>query len=323
MFFRPATHHSSDISAGGTPAARWKSVSAPWRGGLILFGGDQQGPGHQDTYLDDLWRLHMHKPGHAVWEGEASGGAVPVPRRAAAGAIVDDGLLVIHGGRQRKKAQGLLDDVWAVRLAKGERWHKLWPANDDDDDNRSRHHAPAPRKGHVAVALPAGAVARHAGPSLFVYGGRNDSSDGQCYHADAAAFDVETRTWTRLHAGAPGQAPPPRDHGGAFYAPERRAVYVFGGRGGASYAASKPLNDVWRFDLSTRDWTHVRVAQPWPSPRFLFGMDAVASDGGGTRAVVFGGEGDGGRSFLDDAWEFSVATETWRPVTRGAVAAAG
>lgn len=312
-------------AATPVPPARWKSVCARTDGGdggLLVFGGDAQLPSGQDVYLDDLWRLQLREAGGAAWQN-ADARDAPLPRRAAAGAVVADSL-IIHGGRQRKKKNGLLNDVWSVKLGQedGQRWRKLWPRNDDATITTTT--APAPRKGHAAVGLPSGALAHDVGPSLWVYGGRNDSEGGPCYHRDVSVFDVEARAWIPLHAGNGknnATSPPPRDHGGAFYAAERKAVYVFGGRGGETYETSKPLADVWRFDLHSRRWHAIeRTASTWPAPRFLFGLDAVRGGDGVTRVVVFGGEGLYG-AYLDDAWEFNVGNESWRPVTRGAVEA--
>ena len=300
----------------GPPPPRWKSVTAraPSGDGLVVFGGDAEGgaAGAPDAYLNDLWAWRG-----AGWVNATGvGGPLPPARRAAAGALVGGDRLIVHGGRRPRKRDGLLDEVGEVELGEGGgAWRQLWPPR---EGAAAASFSPAPRKGHAAAALPDG--------SLFIYGGRNDSAGG-CYFGDAASFAPAARAWTPLTARGPH--PPPRDHAGAFYVPATDAVYVFGGRGGASYSTAAALGDLWSFSLTRRAWTrHPRPPHaPWPAPRFMFGLDAAPEEGGGGEgggghvvAAVFGGEGDGGARY-GDAWAFSSRSGAWAPVTRGAVGA--
>ena len=309
--------------------------------GALLPGGLIGGDG-------DSWTLGGGGPApHNASAPNAAPGTVP-----AANA---DGALLVHGGRRSRKLDGLLGDLWAAPLGRwpAAEWVRLWPSAECDDDVGSggggglngaaaasgsispanasfitttatarppRGHgcaAPAPRKGHAGAVLPAG-TAFPSSPALVIVGGRNDATAP--YFGDVWAFDLAARVWADLTPRS-GPAPPPADHGGAFVDHNGRLI-LLGGRGGASYAASKPLplSDAWAFDARARVWTRLpRPAGPAPAPRFLFGLGTHSTPGGDTRAVVFGGEGAGGR-YLADAWEYSVAANAWTPLVRGAVA---
>eukprot|EP00327_Prymnesium_parvum_P004887 CAMPEP_0182850974 /NCGR_PEP_ID=MMETSP0006_2-20121128/30381_1 /TAXON_ID=97485 /ORGANISM="Prymnesium parvum, Strain Texoma1" /LENGTH=559 /DNA_ID=CAMNT_0024981617 /DNA_START=42 /DNA_END=1722 /DNA_ORIENTATION=+ len=79
-------------------------------------------------------------------------------------------------------------------------------------------------------------------------------------------------------------------------------MYVFGG-----YDGARSLNDLFRFDLATSEWSQVRVTGIPPSPR------------GGHTAVVYGGTmyafgGKSGRSPFNDLCGFKFERGTWERV---------
>ena len=265
--------------------------------------------------------------------------------------------LLVHGGRGRHKSEGLLSDLWAATQTggggggegeeAGVEWERLWPPSPLQPPSPSPSSSsssfssspdegapPLPRKGHSGVALPPGAsLPLFPGPALFLTGGRNDS-DAECYHDDTFLFDVEgERKWH----GVPFVASPSssssssssssfsssllrRDHAGAWLCEKEGTVFVFGGRGGSSHEDSRPLGDLLTFDLRSRRWSSSSSPSPSPAPRFLFGVGSYRSADGDTRAVVFGGEGEGGE-YYNDAWEFSCGEKEWRSLTRRAAAA--
>jgi hypothetical protein len=89
-----------------------------------------------------------------------------------------------------------------------------------------------------------------------------------------------------------------KDHALAYDA-EAGIVYLFGGR-----AAGAPLNDLWRFQLDTRQWTRLEAAG---GPPARFGHN-TAFDPVRHQLVVFGGQA--GATFFDDVWGYT-ASQGW------------
>ena len=124
-------------------------------------------------------------------------------------------------------------------------------------------------------------------PSLFVWGGRNDTQ----YLEDGWLFHLANNTWEAVPANSSIHQPRGRDHMGAFHwggsvwlygalrrccascAPVPAAAHCAarpaGGRGGPSYGKSKALDDLWSFSFATRAWSkqHVTGAMRAPLPR--------------------------------------------------------
>ena len=208
----------------------------------------------------------------------------------------------------------LLEDVWLGHVNWPHvQWSKIWDGHDetqtetnsDDKEDISKYSKPPlkphPRRGNALVYMD-----RPGDPILITLGGRTFNWKG--YRADVWAFHLNTRTWEDLTPSGEdkGSLPTPRDHFNAIA--YGKWVYMFQGRGGASYAVSKPLGDVWRFDTETRKWEEVDFGgKIGPPPRFLAMMSAYCSAEGPVvdnigkgvsekcpygvdRVVVFGGE---------------------------------
>ena len=347
----------AQVEAGGGGGKRQEEddyLADAWR--LALVGGGSGGGGGggggapTPPACSWPWPLPCHAarprpadPPAALWDPLLSShAAAPRPRRAAAGAVVGMGgdrggrspassspALIIAGGRAARKGDGLWGDVWALALSSPtthrSAWTRLFPPEGCPDAPRRGRDSPAceaawaaapgQRKGAAAVAAPAGLVT--PGPALIISGGRTDAYSA-CYFADAWAFDVVARAWTRLDGGSgsgAGSRPPGRDHGGALLdasaSPPRLLVY--GGRGGETYATSTPLrmDEVWALPLLRGGGGAWRLVRPpaapntrhnTPSPRFLFGYDSF-THGNVSYGVVVGGDGGGG-GLLNDAWRY-------------------
>ncbi|KAK9804969.1 hypothetical protein WJX73_005509 [Symbiochloris irregularis] len=314
------------------PIGRWKAVavfdeSLP---GLVISGGDAASDGSESRkqklpnkgFLNDIWWLptNVSLP---FWEQPALGSTpaleadkhkhvVPSPRRAHAGSIFASPdrptQLVIHGGKAPKGDE--LADVWTAHLTSAAfRWERLYEPLNESEAGISY---PAPRKGHIAVTIPGD------DPLLFIWGGRNDTA----YFGNAPwVFSLQSRQWTHwLPSNPSSPSPGSRDHLGAFYYNGR--VYIYGGRGGKDYVSSKPLNDIWAFDVAARTWSPVVTRGATPTARFLYSMAFYTTGNDTTRGqasedgrmVIFGGEGRDG-CFYNDVHEFSLAASKWRELS--------
>ena len=151
--------------------------------------------------------------------------------------------------------------------------------------------APSPRGGHTAVVH---------NDAMLVFGG----CDGWNYFNDCHAFSFEAREWApvRVTGTAPGarSAPATVVHEG------QGAMYVFGG-----YDGARSLNDLFRFDLATSEWSQVRAGGTPPSPRG--GHTAVVH---GDALYAFGGKS--GRSPFNDLCAFHFERGEWEHVAVGA-----
>ena len=95
-------------------------------------------------------------------------------------------------------------------------------------------------------------------------------------------------------------------------------MLLFGGQGMvAEGAPNQPLNDLWSFDISTREWAAVNeLASPPPPPRYAHVAVSALF-----QLYVHGGTPDGS-TFLGDLWSFSVFARTWTELTPAATATA-
>lgn len=92
-------------------------------------------------------------------------------------------------------------------------------------------------------------------------------------------------------------------------------IYFFGGVGAAGTESILDVSaDLWCFDTATLTWRQIPQVGAWPSPRRCVGWISC-----GEKLLLWGGSGiferlDGtfGYNFLNDEWEFDIATESWR-----------
>ena len=100
-------------------------------------------------------------------------------------------------------------------------------------------------------------------------------------------------TWTQLH---PGTSPSGRDSFAFVYNPATRAVVLFGGFRGTGYAPG----DTWSWNGTT--WTQL---SPAASPGVDVFAWQAAYDPASHQVVLFGGDGGGGRPFLNGTWAWT------------------
>jgi N-acetylneuraminic acid mutarotase len=157
------------------------------------------------------------------------------------------------------------------------------------------------------------------GTRLVLYGGehvaRTPLEDEQALWVADCCSDGTTWQW-KCCTPSTAMRPPPRvAH--TQVAVGDRYVYVFGGRAGITMG-EKPMNDLWKLDTESLEWTMVEpsVSSPPPSPRSFHRMVAVEP----SSIYVFGGCSADGR--LADLFQFDLTTSTWHelgasPLLRG------
>lgn len=161
---------------------------------------------------------------------------------------------------------------------------------------------------------------------LWLFGGVSGSS----YYNDLWSYDPSSSEWTWVSGSASTDASGVYGSQGVAAAantPGARALatawsdgagnlWLFGGQGYDSAGSSGNLNDLWRYDISQKEWTWVSGANTaWPSgsapPPSAPGGRSGASgwiDGSGD-LWLFGGSGTQGPT--NDLWEFVPGMGQW------------
>ncbi|HEY0071381.1 MAG TPA: kelch repeat-containing protein, partial [Chloroflexia bacterium] len=290
-------------SAGG-PAPRYDHtlVADPEKRQLVMFGGRGSGT------FGDTWIFDLGKEEWREVEGEGP------PARFGAGAVYDGAnrrvLLVMGQGES-----GFFNDVWAFDLEK-EAWTELKPNHVADDEPRPRYGQSAALHGDGRVLISHGFsdqgrfddtwafdpgttkwvnVTPKSGPIplkrclhelaydpqddlLLMFGGCS-SGFGPCPQGDLWALDLTSGTWTELQPQ--GEKPSARSNPSMAYDPDRRAIFLFGGK-----SERGPVSDTWVYTLAGDAWSTVE-SEISPSPRSSQG---TAYDQGQRRVYIAGGE---------------------------------
>lgn len=232
---------------------------------IILFGGSTDEGLKTDTWAFDLASRN--------WSKLETTGAPP-SGRFGFDAIYDPAghQMVIYNGQ----GAGFFNDTWALNLNTLE-WRDVSPASDSA--------RPKKRYGSAAVYDP---VTR----SLVSFAGFT-SEAGR--FQDTQSFDLAGKSW--IDWTPAGTKPQVRCLlTGAFDPIGRRMIIYAGQRSGA-------LDDIWSFDLASRQWTNLTPAVR-PAGRF-WSTSFVNKDG---RFMIFGGQGAGN---FNDTWEFDLSARQW------------
>jgi N-acetylneuraminic acid mutarotase len=343
-------------SASNLPPARQNS--ATWidsSGNLWLFGGATVG-----SYGNDLWE-YSPSSGEWTWvsgsssanatgvygtEGTAAAGNVPGARERSASWIDSSGNFWLFGGLGYAASGGVasLNDLWKYTPSSGE-W--TWVSGSNSTNASGVYGT----KGTAAAGNVPGARSGPAGfwidssGNFWLFGGFGVSG----ILSDLWKFSPGSGEWTWVSGGnginalgvygtqgvaASGNVPGARflasswlDASGNFW--------LFGGGGYGSSGAQGSLNDLWKYALSTGQWTWVSGSSA-TGAEAVYGTEGVASassvpgarfspnpgawiDSSGN-LWLFGGSGINGvgsAGFLNDVWEFTPSSGQWTWVGGG------
>ena len=343
------------------PGARLGAVSwADSGGNLWLFGGygwDSAGSG---DLLNDLWKYDptsnqwiwmsgghiVDQPGIYGTKGVSSPTNVPGARWEAESWVDSGGKLWLFGGSGfvANGNYGKLNDLWNYDPTSNE-W--TWISGSDSVDQPGIY---GTRGEPSPTNVPGGrweAVSWiDASGRLWLFGGMGYDSvgydDGELN--DLWKFEPETLAWTWVSGGdtkdrlgnygtkgvsAPSNIPGGRSEAVSWVDSQDR-LWLFGGRGWAAEYTYIPgeINDLWRFDQTTLEWTWVSggntLGQPGvygtqgtPSPSNVPGARhwAVSWADASGNCWLYGGYGyfeaslwDG---LLNDLWKYDPTTLEW------------
>jgi len=141
-----------------------------------------------------------------------------------------------------------------------------------------------------------------------------------------------------VYAGAPGAVAPGARRFPMYFEGPGNTLYLFGGRGYDADGTRGNLDDMWRFDVATSEWTFLGggttagglgdwgiSGMPAATNRPSARNSAVMVTDGVGNAWLYGGSGidsTGASGTLADLWRFEIASGTWTwmagPSTAGA-----
>jgi len=150
--------------------------------------------------------------------------------------------------------------------------------------------APEPRSAGTAVYDP-------VGRRVVIFGGLG----GGGFLNDVWAFDLLTRSWTRLETT--GEPPEPRLGANAVYDPAGHQMVIWMGQQGARF-----FDDTWALDLVSLEWRNLSPP-PGERPQARYGAGAVF-DPVERSLVHFAGFTDLSRRF-NDTQAFRLGTSSW------------
>lgn len=343
------------VSASNKPGAR--DGGMPWidsSGDLWLFGGDGIDANSNGGFLNDLWKFN---PATKEWtwvsgndtanqtgvygiKGTASISNVPGARGKGVSWKDSSGKFWLFGGSGYAFATyGVLNDLWKYDASTGT-W--MWVSGDDVANQpgvygtrgvASQSNKPGARESSVSWI--------DSSDKLWLFGGAGYDLGGSGDLNDLWRFDPSTGEWTWVSGdegvdqpgvyGAKGIAgtsnkPGARDNGVSWIDSSGR-LWLFGGNGIDANGNVGLLNDLWKFDPSTGEWT-------WVSGNNMVNQSAAygtkgtsnaadrpgARDGGiswidsSDNLWLFGGSGfdaNGNGGFLNDLWRFNISTGQW------------
>lgn len=263
----------------------------------------------------------------------------PGARQGSAAWSDPAGGLWLFGGRglAQNAIEGFLNDLWRYEPSTGQ-W-TWWSGSNTTD-----HYGVYGTRGIADPAnVPGGRYesgwCQDASANFWLFGGYGILTDtgGWASANDLWKFDPATRQWTWVSGskfgdqagvyGTKGVADPANVPGAKTRAISwidlEGNLWLFGGSGPGWFH----FNDLWKFDVGTRQWTWVSgsdsasqpgvyrtkgVADPanMPGGRAL----AVSFRDPGGRLWLFGGAGhdsSGENTFLNDLWMFDPATVDW------------
>eukprot|EP00057_Strongylocentrotus_purpuratus_P018506 XP_011672980.1 PREDICTED: uncharacterized protein LOC100890755 [Strongylocentrotus purpuratus] len=251
------------------PKTRSKHATCHHNGAIYLYGGVCG-----NVSLKDMWRF---EPSSSLWTKlECRGDTPPLLQEHTMVGYKES--IFIFGGLCGFDNPGETS-LWILDLTKFT-WQKQVIT--------SEVMTPTSRRGHSVVCHNGG---------MHLYGGHVDLK-GSCN--ELWTLDFETLYWHTMVYNNQDPSPPPR-HGHSAVIHDN-AMYIYGGSKNL-----QRLQDMWKWDFGSRQWTKVRY---WQGPPALHGHSALSL---GDSMMIYGGEDkDGG--FRSDLWIFSYSSESWTKV---------
>lgn len=232
----------------------------------VIFGG-YDGKEH----MNDTWEYHVNN--HTMKEIRPNG-EVP-PGRSLHFACMMDGIMFMHGGRNRT---GALKDTWSY----------------DIQENRWRRLKDAPESGFDITGI----CMTEPKKRMIILGARNITDERR----NVMVYDVDADEWSTMNMTGMDQIPVRAGHKVAMV---DDMVVTWGGVNLKNVTFPR---DVHLMDLREKTVRVMETRGAGPSGRYGHSLDHVTDK----KIVMFGGW-DGSR-FLDDMWILDVDRNNWKEV---------
>jgi N-acetylneuraminic acid mutarotase len=339
---------SGKIPGGRYGCNMWRDGS----GNLWLFGGYGYDSDESRGGLNDLWTFDMttrqwtwvsgsdSRFGAGVYgtRGTPAAANVPGARYGSVSWTDSDGNFWLFGGNGFTVGECSLNDLWKFDMA-SRQW--TWVSGSSVQNQAgvygtqgtpSTANIPGARAGSVGWADNAG--------NLWLFGGTGYDSNGLNDDLnDLWKFDIDTLEWTWVSGakvtrqagtygtrGVPDAANiPGAREGSVSWTDSDGNFWLFGGMGydAASHGFVSQLNDLWKFDKTTLEWTWVSGAdvvrqagnygnKGVPSATNVPGAREASLSWTGIDGNfwLFGGKDQDG-FYQNDLWKFDLGTSEW------------
>src|SRR5579862_4818006 len=349
-------------AASNVPGARYSANS--WTdssGNFWLFGGVGYDASAATGYLNDLWH-YSRSTGEWTWisggngdntsgsygtQGTASASNMPGARDSACSWIDASGNLWLFGGYGYDSvgiAAGYLNDLWQYSPNTGQ-WTWVSGASTANakgvygtEGTAAANNVPGARKAANAWIDSSG--------DLWLFGGSGNDSTGTTGNLnDLWRYSPKTGQWTWVNGSDHGNAGgtygtegtaaasnvPGARYSASSWIDSTGNLWLFGGYGYDSTSSSGKLNDLWRFDPSTAEWTWINGEDVGNGAGFYgtLGTAAAGNVPGARQGAntwidssgnlwLFGGIGFdsiGSVGSLDDLWLYDPSAAEWKWVS--------
>ncbi|MGI8905184.1 MAG: kelch repeat-containing protein [Candidatus Sumerlaeaceae bacterium] len=343
-------------AAENTPGAREGSVSwADASGNLWLFGGYGYNAAGVQGRLNDLWKYDVAS-GNWTWmkgsnaveqvgtygtQGTADAVNSPGARQGSVSWTDTAGALWLFGGFGSGAASlGNLNDLWKYDVASGN-WTWMKGSNAVEQvgtygtqGTAAAANTPGARNASVSWTDASGILWLCGGYGKGVFG-----VDGALN--DLWKYDVASGNWTWIKGsmfldeagiyGTQGTADPANTPGARYgsvsWTDASGNLWLFGGYGYGTTASQGRLNDLWKYDVASGNWTWMKGSTVIDQVG-TYGTQGTAAPANtpGTRQYpvswtdasgnfwLFGGSGYGATAsfgYPNDLWKYDVASGNW------------
>lgn len=337
-------------SPANMPGSRWGAVSwADADGNFWLFGGQDYTGAGSTGLLNDLWKYNI-TANQWTWvsgdntfsvagiygtKGIAAASNKPGSRMNAVSWTDKDGNLWLFGGygKDSTTTGGVLNDLWKYNITTNQ-W--TWMSGAKVAGQVTVFGT----KGQADVANLPGSRQSASGVTdkdgnLWLFGG----SVGNLFN-ELWKYDVANNLWTWVSGdNVPNQRgiygsigiSDPTNKPGARNLPSTWCdvtgnIWVFGGSGLAETGSTNTLNDLWRYNVSTGEWTWMKgdktgyvfgvygtkgIASATNKPGSRFSAYRMTT--GDNVLWLFGGYGNASSAegYMNDLWKYDVASDQW------------
>lgn len=239
---------------------------------VLIFGGYTGGP------LSETW-IYNDTVNSLTRQSPTIVGGSLTSRYDIELCILDEGMVLMFGGRTGGSSSNLLNETW-IYNAISNQWQMMSPTINGVGFNA--------RIGMGLSSIGNGRV--------LMFGGDNNSSTFN----DTWVYNLNQNQWSRMEPTIitpMGNVFSARTDAMLTYIGGDRAL-LFGGRNGTS-----TYNEVWMYDLSDNTWTYLANPASSSQPASRCGMHCNFAGVG--QIVMFGGSTSGGSCF-NDTWRYSI-----------------